>query len=77
VLSQEQDGHEREIAYYSKKLNKAYRNFYVIGKELIAIVRILEHFHKYLYGQELHMRREHSAFTWFMNFKNLEGQPAR
>jgi hypothetical protein len=50
VLSQMQDGQERIIAYYSKTLNKAERNYCVTRRELLAIVRTLEHFHKYLYG---------------------------
>jgi hypothetical protein len=36
-----------------------------------------EHFHKYLYGEEFHLRTDHSALTWFLSFKNLEGQTAR
>jgi hypothetical protein len=45
VLSQEQDGQERVIAYYSKTLNKAERNYCVTRHELLAIVRTMEHFH--------------------------------
>jgi hypothetical protein len=37
----------------------------------------VEHFHKYLYGQEFYMLTDHSDLTWLMNFKNLEGQTAR
>jgi hypothetical protein len=40
-------------------------------------VRTLEHFHKYLYVQEFHLRTDHSALTWLMSFKNLEVQTAR
>jgi hypothetical protein len=77
VLSQVNDGQERVIAYFSKMLNKAERNDCITRRELLAIVRTLEHFHKYLYGQEFHLRTDHSALTWLMNFKNLEGQTAR
>jgi hypothetical protein len=77
VHSQVQDGQERVIAYYSKTLNKAERNYCVTRRELLAIVRMLEHFHKYLYGQEFHLCTDHSVLTWLMNFKNLEGQTAR
>jgi hypothetical protein len=55
VLSQMQDGQERVTAYYSKTLNKAERNYCVTRRELLAIVRTLEHFHKYLYGQQFHL----------------------
>jgi hypothetical protein len=55
VLSQIQNGEERMIAYCSKMLNKAERNYCVTRRELLAIVRTLEHFHKYLYRQEFHL----------------------
>jgi hypothetical protein len=77
VLSQVQDRQERVISYYSKTLSKAEKNYCVTRRELLAIVKSLEHFHKYLYGQEFHLRTDHTALTWLMSFKNLEGQTAR
>jgi hypothetical protein len=76
-LSRVQDGQESVIAYYSKTLNKTEGNYCVTRRELLPIVRTLEHFHKYLYGKAIHLRTDHSALTWLMNFKNLEGQSAR
>jgi hypothetical protein len=55
VLSQVQGRKERVIAYYSKTLSRAEINYCVTRRELLAIVRTLEHFHKYLYGQEFHL----------------------
>jgi hypothetical protein len=63
VISQVQDGQEWVIAYYSKMPNKAKRNYCVTWQELDVIVRTWEHFHKYLYGQEFHLRTDHSALT--------------
>jgi hypothetical protein len=76
-LSQVQDGNERVVAYFRKTLCKAERNYCVTHRELLAIVKTLEHFHKYLYGQELHLRTDHSALMWLLSFRNLEGQTAR
>jgi hypothetical protein len=76
VLSQVQDGQERVIACYSKTLNKAERNYRVTQQELLEIVRTLEHFRKYLYGQEFHLHTDHSALTWLMCFKNFKKQTA-
>jgi hypothetical protein len=76
MLSQVQDGEEQVIAYYSKMLNKAERNYCVAQWKLLAIIRMLEHFHKYLYRQEFHMLTDHSTSTWLMSFKNLEGLTA-
>jgi hypothetical protein len=77
VLSQVQEGSERVVAYFSKTLSKAERNYCVTHRESLAIVRTLEHFHKYLYGKQCHLRTDNSALTWLLNFKNLEGQTAR
>jgi hypothetical protein len=49
ALSQVQDGKQLVIACYSKTLNKAERNYCVTLRELLAIMRMLGHFHKYLY----------------------------
>jgi hypothetical protein len=64
------------IAYFSKTLSKAERNFCVTRRELLAIVKTLEHFHKYLYWQQFHLRTDHSEPTWLLSFKNVEGQTA-
>ena len=77
VLSHVQDGSEHVIAYFSKTLSKAERNYCVTRRKLLAIVKTLEHFHKYLYGQEFHLHTDHSALTWLLSFRNLEGQTAR
>jgi hypothetical protein len=71
VLSHVQDGQERVTAYYSKTPNKAERNYCVFRRELLAIVSAPEHFHKYLCGQEFHLRTDHSALTRLLSFKNL------
>jgi hypothetical protein len=36
--------------------------------------KTLEHFYKYLYGQEFQLRTDHSDLTWLLSFKNLEEQ---
>ncbi|GFX85048.1 hypothetical protein TNCV_4998771 [Trichonephila clavipes] len=77
VLSQEIDGQERVVAYWSKCLSKPERNFCVTRKELLAIVKAIEHFHHYLYGQKFLLRTDHASLTWLMNFRNTEGQVAR
>lgn len=77
VLSQVQDGNKRVMAYFSKTLSKAQRIYCVTCQELLAIVKTLEHFHNYLYGQEFHLCSDHSAVTRLISFRNLEGQTAR
>ena len=77
VLSQQSEGEEKVIAYYSRTLNKAERSYCVTRRELLAVVKSIEHFHQYLYGQNFLVRTDHAALRWLMNFKNPEGQIAR
>ena len=77
VLSQVQDGQERVIAYGSKVLSKAERNYCVTRRELLAVVTYLKHFKQYLYGRHVKVRTDHGALRWLTNFKQPEGQLAR
>ncbi|MGC8821243.1 MAG: reverse transcriptase domain-containing protein, partial [Fervidobacterium sp.] len=77
VLSQNIDGQERVIAYYSRTLGHAERNYCVTRRELLAALECMKHFHKYLYGQKFRLRTDHAALRWLLQFKNPEGQLAR
>jgi hypothetical protein len=76
MLSQVEDGQEQVVAYYSKSPSNAERSYCVTRLELLAIVRTLEHFHNYLYGQEFFVRTDPSAHPWLMSLKNFDGQTA-
>ena len=43
-------GHSHLVAYYSKSLQPAERNYEIHDKELLAIIRALKHFRHYLQG---------------------------
>ncbi|GFU19190.1 retrovirus-related Pol polyprotein from transposon 412 [Trichonephila clavipes] len=60
-----------------KCLSRAERNYCVTRKELLAIVKVVEHFHPYLYGRRFLLRTDHASLTSLLNFKNKEGQIAR
>ncbi|GFV62220.1 hypothetical protein TNCV_2034981 [Trichonephila clavipes] len=77
VLSQDIDGQERVITYFNKCLSKTGRNYCVTRKELLAIVKAVEHFHPYLCGRRFLLRTDHASLTLLLNFKNPEGQIAR
>ncbi|GBM03364.1 hypothetical protein AVEN_256908-1 [Araneus ventricosus] len=49
----------------------------VTRKELLTIVKFVEHFHHYLYGQKFLLRTDHASLRWLLNFKEPEGQIAR
>ena len=52
VFSQNQGGEEKVIAYFSRTLTRPEKNYCVTRKELLAVVKAIEHFHYYLYGQK-------------------------
>ena len=76
VLSQVQ-GDERVIAYYSQALSKPKRNYCTTRRELLAIVKAIDHFPPYLNGRNFTIRTDHASLQWLLNFKNPEGQIAR
>ena len=77
VLSQVQTGTEKVIAYFSRALRRAERNYCTTRRELLAVVDGIRHFHHYLYGRKFTVRTDHGALQWLMSFKDLEGQMAR
>jgi hypothetical protein len=78
VLSQiQEDGTEKVVAYYSRCLSNAERNYCVTRRELLAIVEALRHWRHYVTGKEITVRSDHSSLSWLKKFKEPEGQMAR
>ena len=77
VLSQIQGGKEQVIAYASRTLSKAERNFCVTDKELLAIRYFVEYFRHYLLGREFRVRSDHRALRWLFSLKSPTGRIAR
>ena len=77
VLSQVHGGKEVVVAYGSRSLTKAERNYCATKKELLAVIVYLEHFRPYLLGKQFTIRTDHGALTWLHKFKQPEGQIAR
>jgi hypothetical protein len=49
---------EHVVAYYSRALSKAERNYCITWLELLATVKALDHFHKYLYWEEFELHTD-------------------
>jgi len=77
VLSQMIDGMERPIAFYSRVMNSAHRNYCPTRRELLAVVAALQHFRHYLFGSHIILRTDHHSLKWLKTFRRPEGILAR
>lgn len=78
VLAQEDEyGIERPIAYMSKKLNGAQRNYSVTELECLAVVLAIKKFRIYIEGHEFIIVTDHASLKWLMRQKDLSGRLAR
>lgn len=78
MLTQTVDGTERPIAYMSKSLSGAERNYSITERETLAVLTALEHWRCYLEnGQTFTVYTDHSALKWFLSLSNPTGRLAR
>ena len=77
ILHQMQEGKEKVIAYASRALNKAERNFCITEKELLAVRFFIEYFRQYLLGRKFVVRSDHQALVWLFKLKEPRGKIAR
>lgn len=60
VLSQIVNGQEHPIAYWSRQLQKAERNYSTLEREALAVVSAVKHFYPYLYGHTFTLLTDHN-----------------
>ena len=78
VLAQQQeDGKLHPVAYASRALNPAEKNYAITELETLAVVWAVTHFHSYLYGHEVTIYTDHSAVKAVLETPNPTGKHAR
>lgn len=77
VLTQVQNGTERVIAYISRTLLPAERNYSVIELECLAVVWAIRKWRGYLEGYFFKVITDHKSLEWLQKFRNPRGKLAR
>ena len=77
VLSQEQEGKEQVIVYYSKTFFSPEDNYCVIRQGLLVTVKAIKHFRPYLYEQKFRLRTDQASQRWLCKRKELFNQVVR
>ena len=77
VLSQFQNDQEIVIAYWSRQLTKAERNYSTIEREALAVVGAVKEFYPYLYGFPFRLLTDHNPLTSLKDLKDVGGRLTR
>ena len=77
VLFQEINGEEHPIAYASKTMTSAQRNYTVTEQEALAVLFGIEKFRPYVEGSKFRVITDHHSLLWLKNLKNPSGRLCR
>ena len=67
----------RVIAYHSRKLNKAEKNYGITEQEALAVIDSLKHFRYIIFGYKVKVKTDHIALKDIFNKPNHSGRRAR
>ena len=76
VLLQEHDGNWLPVAFISRAMTSAEKNYAEIEKELLGLVFACEKFHEYVYGATVIGETDHKPLV-SLHKKNLCGKPGK
>ena len=76
ILSQEQDGVFKPVAYYSKSLTDTERNYDIHDRELLAIIKTLREWRHYVVGKLVEIWTDHKNLEYFMVKRDLNRRQA-
>ncbi|XP_033237657.1 uncharacterized protein [Drosophila pseudoobscura] len=71
------EGDEYPIAFVSKKLNKAQKNYSVTEQECLAAIVCINKFRAYIEGHEFTVITDHASLKWLMSQTDLHSRLAR
>ncbi|XP_063847238.1 uncharacterized protein LOC135092552 [Scylla paramamosain] len=77
VLLQEKDGDIFPVAYHSRKLKPAEKNYSTVERELLAVVDGIKKFYFYLYGDEFVLQTDHMPLESLRTSKNANSRIMR
>ena len=75
VLQQHQDGQWCPLAFFSRKLSSAERNYSTFGRELLAIYSAIKHFRYFLEGRPFTVLTDHKPLCYSLATSSSRHSP--